>query len=446
MNESSKPKQPTPPVAKPKSKKAPAPFQATGTAIRATSDNNKPSAQFSYVFGPQEQSLHDWMACVFDPENKSARVPNATGGFELYTQLWRTKDTGTAVADSAGNLFIGVCASGWTESGNQNGVPASSCTVLGYTTPGKATLASTGAVAIATSPAAGSTQSVVGVTGQALVQPTQLNPNTRIRLVAAVLKVHSVLAANTAKGEIMVCGSVNPGGEVQGGAVNSSTFNDIKNTNSDVMSRAIRAIPSWKSGEVLSIVAIPAEQQSFEMVQLPATGTGVSDVPLFHMGCFGRNFTAGDSVVYDVIYVWETEMGKTYETDEDRTAVVPVSPDVLDIAKNKMRPYAALMNHPSAPDNIHALPWIETLATTQPAAVHALASHPVMKPIGHKLPAAGPVIVQPAKAPEESFLGKVLGAGKTLLNSVAQGGYLKNVPVVGNILDTVAKGISSIFG
>lgn len=170
MNESSKPNKPTPkPKTKAKKAKKQVPsFQATGTSIRASSDNNKPADQFTYVFGPQEQSLHDWMGCVFDPENKSARVPNATGGFELYTQLWRTRNTGSAVADSSGNLFIGVCASGWTESGNQDGVPASSCTVLGYTTTGKAVLASTGAVAIATSPPAGSTQAVVGVTGPSL--------------------------------------------------------------------------------------------------------------------------------------------------------------------------------------------------------------------------------------------------------------------------------------
>ncbi len=424
-----------------KKKEAPV-ATAVGSSVQSSRDNNKPAAQFKYVFGVQEKALHDWMSCVFDPDKFQAPVPNATGGFELYTQLWRTRNSGSAVAAADGTAVVACAASGWTEDGNTDGQPRADVACMGFTTPGRATLASDGSASVAIVPYTGVNPATNGLAGQTLVKPTELNGQSRIRLVGMKLEVHSVMAQNTSKGEVLLCGSVNPAGGVEGGTINGSTWDNIMDTNDDVMVKAIRGLPGWKPEEKFSIVAIPAEQQAFEMQTLNATGYGLTNTPLFSIAALARGLTPGDSISYNVTYVWETEMSKSYEAVQQDRPVVPVDQATLDIAKTKMRPYATL----SGTQGIHALPWVETLATTSPAAIHALASHPSMRPVGHVLPSATTAFVpHPADAAPTSFLGKLYNAGQSLLGKVVSSGVLSKIPYVGGILNTVANGIKSIF-
>jgi hypothetical protein len=438
---------------KPKDKKAKAPGSAptavrSGAVIKSKSDTNAPAERFTFILGPEEKALHDYLRCVFNPADYTARVPVSPGGFELYTQLWRTYESGTAIAGADGNAVIGLGCSSWVEGGNNDGVPDFWSQILGYNNSGAAIYRSNNAAA-AVAAAFLPVSNAIGPNNTAtdLDRPTDqaLTANTRIRLVAVELAIHSVAAANTAKGEIMLCGTVNPTGGIGGGSLNGATWDQIDKTNPEVITKAVRAIPNWKSDEVFSIVAIPGEAQAFEMVLLPLNGSvwngtmADKTVPYLHLGMLARSMTPGDQLSYKATFVWETELAKTNQAESKPMKVVPVPQNVMDVAKSAARPYAVANKVPG----IHALPWVETLGQTNPAAVYGLGLHPSI-PAKLKGPRpAGPLVVHRPDQP--SFFSNVLSAGKNLLKGVSQSGVLSKIPYVGPLVQGVGNVLSSLF-
>lgn len=425
----------------------------SGKIIAASRDSNEPAEMFNYVFGPQHKATHDYLKCIFNPSKFQARVPASRGSFELLTKLWDTKESGTAVAGADGNAFIAVAAPNWVESGNSDGTPALDSQCVGYTTMGSACLRSKNPASnYATVPLNGSACVDSEFAWTVMDRPTDgaLNNASRLRLVAMELRIHSVMAASTSKGEIMLSGTVAPVSEAQGGTLNGVSWDDVVKTNAGTVTRAIRTLPSWKSGEVFSIVAIPGEEQAFEMVQVPATartaqfvdtGAWYTYAPWFHLLCQARSMTPGDTLNYEVTYVWESELAKTNESSTSAAKVIPVPAATLNLATANARPYS-LSKYPG----VHSLPWIETLAQTEPMAVAALSRHPALHP---KLrPAAAPpglVYTEPKEA-EPSFLGKLGGLAKDVLDGAADSSWLKKVPYVGGALSSVAGVLGSLFG
>lgn len=412
----------------------------SGAVALNNHDSNKPADAFAYVFGPQHKAVRDYLRCVFEPDKYTARVPASQGSFELLTELWRTRESGVIVAGSDGTAVLGLCAPNWVEAGNGMGEPFAGSQVLGYTTMGAASQVSqVPADAYAgTFPVQGS---VVDAAWKAtpLDRPTDtpLDAQSRIRLVAMQLKVHSVLANNTAKGEMLLCGTVNPVGGPGAGSINGCTWDQIIKTNDGVMTRAVIGLPNWKPGKSFSIVAIPAEDQAFQMCEIPASGITVS--PVFHLGFLARSMTAGDSISYEVTYVWETELAKTNRAETFSAAVIPVPASTLQLAAAKARPYAASNQHPG----IHALPWIETLAQTEPSALAALERHPTMRPHVESAQAKRPAVSY--QAPDTGFWGKLFEGGKALHKAVTNTGLLTAVPVIGAPLQAAASLLSSLF-
>lgn len=424
-----------------------APAAIRNTPITVSHDSNKPAERFTYVFGPQEKAVHDYLRCVFQPNQYAARVPASRGSFELYTKLWRTQESGSIVAGVDGNAVLGLCAANWVESGNNTGLPLLGCQILGYTNQGTASFASSDqTLGYAGFPGLGFTVGA-GWQGQILDTPsdTPLDPQTRIRLVAMELRVHSVMAAVTSKGELMLCGTVNPVAGVRSGSLNGAAWDDIVKTNDGVMTRAIRGLPSWKSGEVMSIVAMPAEDQAFEMCEVPATGVsspsypGGPLFPAFNIGLLARSMTPGDKINYEVTYVWETELAKSNTAEGSKgskAAVVPAS--TMNIAMSAARPLAA---HNQL-QGVHALPWIETMAKTNPNALVALEKHPVMANLKDG-PRTRPGVLY--QEPETGFWGKLWSGAKQLHNSVTDTGLLAKIPYIGLPLQAAASALSSLF-
>jgi hypothetical protein len=259
------------------------------------------------------------------------------------------------------------------------------------------------------------------------------------------------MAATTSKGEVMLAGTVNPtgglgtGGAAGGGGINGSDFDGIWKTNNDVMTKAIRTLPNWKSGEEFSIVAIPGEEQAFEMCQVPSTGytynanPELKVVPIVHLAMYARSMTPGDLVNYEVVWVWESEMAKSNSTDVTTPQVVPVDSKTLNVATSKARPYATS----NSAAGIHALPWVETLGQTQPNALVALGRHPDIPQALRPTATTGPIVAHTGSEP--SFFGKVLNLGKSLIKEGAKTGYLKKIPYIGNALQGVASVLSGLF-
>lgn len=433
--------------------KRPAPSAVRSAPIRLSSDSNAPAEQFQYVFGPQEKAIHDYLRCVFQPDDHVARVPATRGSFELYTNLWRTRESGTCVAGSDGTAMIGVCAANWVEDGNNSGNPTLNVQTLGFTNMGNAVVASNNAATgyAATFNTVGAIQDPSAFSLPVMDVPTDtpLTSQTRIRLVAMELRIHSVMAATTSKGEVMLCGTVNPLGGVRAGSLNGNSWNDIVKTNSSVVTRAIRSLPNWKSGEVFSIVAIPAEDQAFEMCEIPASASTYSlaqnQYPVYNIGMLARSMTAGDTVNYEVTYVWESELAKSNLAESRTPSSVSVPASTLNLATGAARPYATLNRLPG----VHTLPFMETLANVAPNALGALARHPALA----KRPITLPMVADAVKGanavvhhtPETGWFSRVIAGGKDLHKAVTSSGVLTAVPVIGGALQAVSSVLASLF-
>lgn len=415
-------------------------------AIRG-SETNAPAAQFTYVLGPQEKALHDYLRCVFNPRDYAARVPNSAGGFELYTQVWRTFENGTMVAGANGVALLGLCANSWVEASNANGVPDGNCQVLGWNQSGAACFRSNSAAANYSAIPQQQSAVQAGWSGVNLDRPTDqaMTLNTRIRLVAMELRLRSTLNSQTAKGEVLLVGSVNPMGGQQGGAINEATWDDIAKTNEEVVTRATRSIANWGSDEVMSIVAIPAEQQAFEMCLVPQNASaGITTFPLVSVAAFARGMTPGDALSYEVCYVWETEMAKSNNASSAQTErPVSVPSSTLSLATANASKYA----HLNAVPGMHSLPYIETLAVTQPNAVEALSRLPSLPPTLKTRPSVQTVAHRPSgeAAPGGSFLGRLWTLGKGLLKTGINSGMLMRIPEVGPVVQGVASALSSLL-
>lgn len=425
---------------------------STPTAISTKSaiglhDSNQPASRFTYVLGPQEKELHDYLQCIFDPDSYSARVPNDQGGFELYTELWRTFENGVVTAGTDGTAVLGLCADSWVENGNADGVPNPASQCLGYTGNGPAAYYSNGtAASYTTFPAAGAAINIAfGANILDTPTDTALTPTTRMRLVAMKLAVHNVDAATLTKGEMMLSGTVNPNGGVRGGSLNSALWDDVAKTNDKVVSRAVRGLPNWKPGQEFAIVAIPGEAQCFEMVQYPAVPQSLTNFPFAHILLQARSMTAGDQISYRITYIWESELARS-NTADGGAYVPPTVPLQTVLAAT-----ANAHKYSTAPGiaGIHALPWIETLASTNPNGVEGFSKHssipPSLRPV--KEMSKEMVVYRPHKdnASPTSFLGKVASLGKAIVGTAAKSNVLSKIPYVGPVLQGLASALDGIF-
>lgn len=443
---------------KAKSRKAPeggkGPKQSSAFGNRrniATRESSEPATRFEYVMGPQPKVAHDYIRSVFEPRLYPTRVPNSAGGFEFDTETWRTFDSGTAVAGADGIAIIGVTADCWSESGNQNGVPDTACTALA-TIDGAcgaaAFCSNSAAINYVGFPSLGAAWNT-NWNANALIRPTDnsLNSRTRIRLGAMELAVKVELANETAKGEIMLVGSVNPLGGLQGGSINACNWKDIENTNSRVLSRAKRTIANWPSDDEFTVVALPYEAQSFEMATRPTSSTlnmEFGTYGILTLGMIARGMKPGDAISWTLTMNWESELSKTNQiVDIVASPKVTLPDEVLYDLRNNAQKYQAGY---AGMKGIHALPWIETLSKHDPMAVQALANHPALpKQFRPAKPHIGYIPALAAPQKPGTFLSGIADLAKSALSSVSGSGILKNVPVVGNALQTLSGWLSNVF-
>lgn len=431
------------------------PFTAVpaGSSVKANT-SDQPAKHFVYTMGGDAKVVHDYIKGVFNNEELCPRVPRDAGGFELGTKVWRTEDEGVAYASAEGNAFIGVCVPNWVESSNYDGTPDPRCGCLGWNNVGDSNGAMGRAVYASSSSTVASQLPLYtdtpdgGWSGNRLVIPpdTKMDSGTRIRCTAVTLRVSQNDAKDVAAGQAMLAGTQNPLGGIKGGTLNGCTWNDVENTNNEVMTRAYRSLPQWGNDDFV-IVAVPGEQQCFEMVSLPPDATvghpedsnpAHNKYPIFHLAMLARAMRAGGKLTYKVTFTWETETARTNSGEDTSALSLPVPQATLDIAKHYMRPYAAVSKTP----NLHLLPWVQTLAHTNPGAVTALGQHPDIHPTLRPSKVTGSVVsvMKPG-----GFLSKLGDLGKTLLSGVAKSGALNSVPLVGPALNGLANIVSGWF-
>jgi hypothetical protein len=414
-----------------------------GTSKEITSD--EPTTRFHAVLGSQDKALHDWLRTVMDPTSPEgvSGCPAMLGTFEVFTELYQDSLSGVAVADAAGLACLGVCVDSWIESGNATGTPDPATRVMGYTTAGVAALGSDGGGSGAAIPAAGS--GFAGFIQYNLGKPDDnITAQTRIRTVAARLSVWSDEPLDSAKGEVMIVSSVNPAGPAEGGRINSATFGGLASMNRKVISRTTANIPGLiASGERLTAVALPAEEQAFEMVQWPAAG--YTSTPIVTLAAFAKGMAAGQQLQFRVDYVFEAEATKS------KLAVTPamvpervkVPVDRLNTAITASLPYSS-GSTATRPSGIHALPFVEELAQSNPMALAAIDHSSSMRPV-HQLAQTRPAQLTLYK-PAGAQSGGILSTIKSIGSGLVQSGVLGAIPYVGPVVQGLASGLMKIFG
>lgn len=418
-----------------------------GAAVtRKSTNSNEPVTRFHAVFGPRELAFRNWMRTIHNPTGAVSGVPATVGSFQLNTDLWQDGLSGQAKADANGNFWIAVVVDSWIESGNATGTPLPTCQVMGYANPGYMVLATDGTAATAGIPLAGAIIPA-GATATVLNNPAPniINQETRARQVASRLRVWHAQSANDASGEMTIISSVNPGGSVQGGRLNGCSYSDLISTNPQVVSRYTVTLPNWKPDETIESVAIPAEENAFETYIWPANGY-VAATPIFTMACMGKGLKPGAAVEWRVDVVFESEAGKTKRAMVEMTgesswppAKVQVDTPTLLMGASNSTKYAT--RPASVGESIHALPFVETLAVTNPAAVAAIDNHPSMLPV-HTAARTRPAalsVYRPAS-------GGVLDAIKTVGNGLVKSGALGMIPYVGPVVQGIASTLMRIFG
>lgn len=429
----------------PRTKPAKRTIRDSNTTIATTPigvrNTELPATAFRYAFSEGEKQLHDYLKAIFNPAKYCGRVPSGRAGFEIYTDVWRTRVAGEAVADASGSLGVVVGMPNWVEDGNYDGQPHAGSQSVGYTTMG---------YPIAYTDGSGPTGSIPGVTGaisgasawKALQMPrptdSAMDNNTRIRAVGAILSVHTVQSTNLGQGELQIAGTVNPQGGVSGGSINGGTWSTIEQTNDSVMAIATKAVPGWKSGDELSIVAIPSEQQCFEMIQVPSVANlDGNKCPIAHLSLLGRGLSNGARVSFSVTMIWESEVARTNRGDMELVKQAFVPPELLASAVAHARPLAVVPKI----DGVHAVPFVQALGQHRPMAVEALARHPDLhsdfKGAGGFVPALS---YKPAAS--ASLLSKIGNFAKTAASTVKESGLLSKIPYVGPAI----QGLANIFG
>ncbi len=424
--------------------KADAAASAVSRSAVSRQESSQPATRFAYVLTESEEVMYKYLKTVLHPDMKDqsslSGPPYAAGSFELYTRLFHVTQSGIATADANGNAWIGVPCNDWIESGNNTGVPDPACRTLGYLGGGTSAVFTDGSAAIGALLPVATTAFVAGQSSisQRLPDDT-FNGSTRCRLVAQKLSIRSDASADTGQGEAMLVSSVNPLGGINAGSLNmgaGANWDALIETNDMVLIKAVTSLANWPAGHELGIVAIPAEQQCFEMTYVPPNG--YANVPYFTMAMLARGCKAGQKISFTLNQIWESEMQKTNEVGRMPSPVPSEPYEYVNKYVSSAKPMAVSTS--STPQNLQVVPWVGGLAKTRPEVAHAVVAHPAIRPVIQQAVSAGAVT-----RPSSSQSGGFLNTLKNIAGTVTRTGVLGAIPYVGPLVQGIASGLSRIF-
>lgn len=386
-----------------------------------TTRNNGTGKNFLELFTKEDEHTLAYLETVTNPFiEKPAGAPLGMGSFALATDKFQVVLEGDSYAGTNGVAYVTVDQDGWNESAN-GAAPAYQYASYAGGTQGYPVFSSlnstTGA---ATFPSAGTAIGAIH-TGTQLPQiEAAWNAQTRVRLVSCGLEVFSDSASLTASGKIMLCSTVLPyEGTVGKGGLQGASFAQISATPAKLMEKIEANLGNWPSGKVLRGFAIPSQAAAFEMNSMPASGVAVAEYPA--LGAIAIGMATGQSFSWRVVFNYEAMPDFSLRTNNAEQQVVNVGLQRVNNTIARIKPAAvtggSAAEVSSRPVAYSAL--VDEIAGREPARANNM----------HQM------ITRPAFAAPMGFLP----AAKNALSLVANSGILKNVPVVGGLLDTAAK-------
>jgi len=385
--------------------------------------------QLEDAFTKQDEAVLAYLEGVTNPwTDAQVRVPLVVGGFALETDTFQMVYEGEAVAGTNGIAYVVCGASGWVPTGN-SGLPAEQFESYNGGTQGNPIFASANSAAGATGfPSNGTVASAIHVATPSRLVEAAWNGSSRVRVASVGLEVFSDAATQNAAGKIMICSTVRPEetSTPSTGGISGNTFGQIVTTPRKELERAEMPLAGWQSGQVLRAYGVPAEPTCFEMNQMPAAGT--TGAPFGIIGAIAQGMVAGQSFAWRAVYNYEAITEVSNKTSTDGAKVVHAGLDRITNAVPNVKAFAAVGGPAPA-------------ITALPIATHALANEMVLTRPSH-----ANALIEMGKRPALAAQHpSISDKAKSILNKVADSGWLAKVPFVGTIADAVAKGASSIW-
>lgn len=270
--------------------------------------------QFQTIMDPltlQDVSIAEYLLTLGDPwVEDPAGVPILIGGATLRTLKIQQLFEVQAIANSSGFAMVAVDCDGWvvTSAGTRSCYASYSGGAQG--SPIWYTNASYAGVF---TPTAGSTTGTAGLLAVPLnLLDGQVTSETDVRLVAAGLEVFPDASANTSQGKLAVVAITKPSDSAANGSLVSTTYAILSSQPQDIVSFKSRPVSGWRSGHASRVVAIPNDDNNFEMWKPPAVGGGIYGYP--QLAAIASGFAANQTFTAKVVLDYEITIGKTYVT------------------------------------------------------------------------------------------------------------------------------------
>lgn len=402
-----------------------------------SNDNSVSGAKrITDVFTQQDDALAAYLETLLHPFRPNpAGAPLVTGGFSLETDKYQILMGGEAKANADGFAYVGLGADGWLESFNAEGEPVEYFAAANGATQGFPVFASDGTYTTDNMPARGTANSAPNYgTQMPLVDATWTGNNSRRRMISAALEISSDTAVNTASGKLLVFSTTQPMAAAGKGGANGANYQQMEQTNDNIVSKHFRSLAGWPAGEVVEAVVIPAQQQAFEMISMP--GNGTNTVPYFFAGAIGIGMVPGQTLSWRVVLNYEAETEENNRTSSGPVVHVGAERVVNSIG---LAHGLGVRGGAKISGGLGALPFLADLFQSNPAKAQ-MGVNLMKKRPG---PGAQGGLLGNLESNEGNFFKDAVQTAGNILS--ASRPYVSKIPVVGSWLGKAADGIGKLF-
>lgn len=270
----------------------------------------------------EDAALVNYMDSLTNWEALPAKVPILLGEFELETDLYEVKYTGSPVANASGFACVGFAPDNWASIAN-DGTPYEQ-----FVGPvGAANQGYPVNYTIATFVGQASPNGAYA-TGQQFLPVPQLGPKisayTRLRLTSAIMEVWSDAAVDTASGDITLAVVQNSTGITQA-VLNGVPVSTVDGYDEDFVVTETFPLSNWSAGFKAHCHLTPWDEQCFGMERVPGNGNQTT-TPLFAMTASAIGMAAGQKFKFEIKARYETTRAPSNETGGIDTGVPFLEP------------------------------------------------------------------------------------------------------------------------
>jgi len=320
----------------------------------------------------QDEAIFGYAKTLSDPwAEHPTGVPLVLGSGGVRTVKVQIRRRAEVQCNASGFGFLAVAMENWDEPGDGAGYNSQYVTYTGGV-KGQDVWYSDSAYVGTVFPALNATSATTGV--NSLEQPLlddSLTTTTNYRQVACGIRGWSDAAYEAASGNVTFYSTSEPYAAVTLGGLTDASTSDLFAVSPYVLTQKTRAIPGWKSGEVMSTFAVPTGRNAFEFNNPVATGTTTFSYPSIGVAIEGGQ--SGQTFYVEIVKVFEFEFTQSFRVDVEPEPTLHVGPERVANVIRGMHPYKVSVARPAngpTPSTVHngagPLAFVKEIMQTRP--------------------------------------------------------------------------------